>query len=104
MRSSSRNVLLSVVDALASGTPVVTSWHRGIQRLLQSAAPIVSTSRPPLPLFPRLWVRAKLCKAMGELLRDEPSRTSLVARSIAFARARLDIYAVLERMLAEQLL
>ena len=37
---SRQNVLLSVVDALASGRPIVTNWHRGIQRLLRSAAPI----------------------------------------------------------------
>lgn len=103
MHPASQNVLLSVVDALASGAPLVTNWHRGLERLLRSGAPIVATGRPLLPLFSRARLRSKLSGAMGELLSDERRQRRLAADSIAFARARLDIYAVLERVRADQL-
>jgi hypothetical protein len=99
------NVVLSVLDALASGTPLVTNWHRGIARLLQSATPIVATRRPPLPLFPSLWnIPGRLSSAIDGLLGDEHERRNVGGRSIDFARARLDIYTLLELVLAEQVL
>jgi hypothetical protein len=101
------NVFLSVVDALASGTPLVTTPHEGLARLERSRAPLVVIE----PGGPRSVLLARLLRApsalsagVDALLRDDARRRDLAARSVAFAREHLDIYAVLARILFEQVL
>ena len=101
------NVFLSVVDALASGTPIVTFLHAGIERLVQSKAPLVVVDRPRTltAIFTRLRDKSSgLSTTVRALLDDETRRRDLSERAIAFARSHMDIYAVLERILVEQVL
>jgi glycosyltransferase involved in cell wall biosynthesis len=93
-RSHVRNDLLSVVDALASGTPQLTARHAGLARLEKDQIPAVFFDPQAGDLSQRL----------RELVADEALRKALSARSIAFTREKLDIYGILERIVREQLI
>lgn len=87
------NVLLSVVDSFASGKTVLTTRQLGVARLEAEGAPMVVCDRvDELPALARTW-----CDTQG-------AAAELESRVVEFARARLDIYAILERILSEQIL
>ena len=90
---ASANVLLSVVDALASGKALVTPRRDGLARLEREGAPIVFYDGA-----------ADLSATVGDLLRDAARLDDLGARTLAFAQAHMDIYGILETILREQVL
>ena len=103
------NVLLSVVDAFASGTPLITSTGPGFRMLAREQAPIIFYDDLwPLRFAPssapgRAAASLALAVRIRSLLGDEPGRRAMSARAIEFARNRLDIYGILETILEEQL-
>jgi hypothetical protein len=111
------NVLLSVVDALASGTALVTPRHPGAARLEAERAPIAFYG-PAAGISAKI-AQADLAKvdalarhqravdlhAHVEALLNAPDRLlELRKEAIAFSKAHLDIYGILERILREQVL
>jgi hypothetical protein len=101
------NVFLSVLDALASGKPLITSRHLGIARLERAAAPIVFYEGATVGFW--RWRRPTtpspdLAAKVDATLRDEGKLRDLGDRALAFAREHLDIYRVLETILREQVL
>jgi glycosyltransferase involved in cell wall biosynthesis len=87
------NVQLSVVDALASGVPLVVGQKPGLERLAQEQAPVVLCRDS----------RA-LNSSLTSLLSDEPARRKLGQDAISFAKERMDIYGILETILRQQVL
>ena len=83
------SVLLSAIDALGSGVPLVTKRCVAFGKLEAEGAPLV------------LGDSSELSTLVAELLADEPRRAELAERSLAFARSHLDIYRVLEQLLGE---
>lgn len=95
------NVLLSVIDALASGIPLVTNRRGGILRLLEDNAPIHVYEESPTW---RNWWRkppADLASRVNGLPTRENRRMEMADRSIAFTKQHMDIYAILERIWRE---
>jgi hypothetical protein len=89
------NVLLSVIDSLAAGKTVITTRRPGVARLEAEGAPIVLYDHESeLPPLVRTWCDTLATAAAG----------NFEDRVLEFARARLDIYVILERLLAEQVL
>lgn len=97
------NVLLSVVDALASGVPIITPLRGGMLRLIAQQAPITvyndgnnrwSWLKPP---------PAHLANAINSVLQDESRRIDLSRSSITFARGQMDMYTLLETIWREQI-
>ena len=85
------NVLLSVSDSLATGTPLVTTKHAGIARLRKSRAPITVVDplegRPSL-LSRLLRRRTRVSTGVDKVLRNEAKRrASPTARSPFRGRA-----------------
>lgn len=96
------NVLLSVIDALASGIPLVTNRRGGILRLLDDKAPIHVYDESPSW---RNWWRnppAALAAKVNSLPTNQTRRQQMADQSIAFTKQFLDIYAILERIWREQ--
>jgi glycosyltransferase involved in cell wall biosynthesis len=111
------NVLLSVVDALASGTALVTPRHPGAARLESEQAPIafygaaagtsakIVNTGPSRMDAPERHQRARELHSQVEALLTAPERlASTREASIAFSKDHLDIYRILERILKEQVL
>lgn len=96
------NVLLSVIDALASGIPLVTNRRGGILRLLDDKAPIHLYAETPIW---RNWWRkppAALAAQINSLPTTQFKRQEMANQSIAFTKQYLDIYTILERIWREQ--
>ena len=93
------NVLLSLVDSLASGKTVFTTRQLGVARLEAEGAPLVVCDSPgELPGLARAW-----CDRRDR--RDPHTSThDFESRVLDFARSHLDIYGILERVLVEQIL
>lgn len=90
-----KNVFMSVVDAVATGRALVTSRHVGLARLERDHVPAVFYDASSADLF----------RQVHTLVRREPERLEdIEARSIAFAKEKLDIYQVLWTILEEQVL
>jgi len=90
-----KNVFMSVVDAVATGRALVTSRHAGLARLERDHVPAVFYDASSADLF----------RQVDALVRREPGRLEdIEARSIAFAKEKLDIYQVLWTILEEQIL
>lgn len=87
------NVFMSVIDTVASGKPLVTTRHAGLERLERAGLPALFYDTTPGDLFQK--VDALL--ALPERLQD------IGARSIAFAQEQLDIYGALKIILEEQI-
>jgi hypothetical protein len=111
------NVLLSVVDAMASGVPLVATPAAGFDALVRENAPLVlhaddrrRDQRDPVhgrPGFHRAATAAaaaSLADEIRKLLADEPRRRELGDRAIAFTKERLDICHILETIFEEQVL
>ena len=80
------------MDTLASGVPLVTSRNPALERLEREQVPVV--------LFDES--ADGLARSVHAVL-DQPDRhAELERRSIEFAREKMDIYRVLERILCEQ--
>jgi hypothetical protein len=99
------NVFLSVVDALASGKALVIPRHEGMARLEREDVPVVfCEGAPPFwrrgPKSPSDDVSSKVT----ELLREDDRLRDVGARALHFARERMDIYVILERVLREAVL
>jgi glycosyltransferase involved in cell wall biosynthesis len=88
---ASMNALMSVVDVLASGVPLVATASVGFEALIRTGAPVVFHGAASEAMTTELL----------DLLADEPRRRTLSARSIAFARQHLDIYRMLDQILQE---
>ncbi len=86
------NVLMSVVDTLATGRVLVTSRHQGIARLERDGLPAAFAEPHPTDLF----------RTVDGVLSDAARLADLQARSLAFAVERLDIYRMLWTILEEQ--
>ena len=89
------NVLMSVLDSLASGKGLVIPWHAGLSRLLLDALPAI------------LYVPATpddLAHQVEGFVHDTERQQAIEARSLAFAREHLDIYRILGVILDEQIL
>jgi hypothetical protein len=94
MRPNVRNAFLSVVDAVASGKPMVTPRHPGLARLEREGLPAVFYDGTTKGLHDQLDA------VLGSPVRlDE-----IEAASVAFVRERMDVYGVLTTILTEQLL
>lgn len=91
-RAPVKNCLVSVVDALASGVPSVTASHAGFNRLEAEGVPVMLFNPDTGDLSTRI----------RELLDNEPRRQDLSRQSIAFTREHMDMYGILERIVAEQ--
>jgi hypothetical protein len=91
----STNAFLSVNDTIATGRALVTPRHVGLDRLERDGLPAVfyDHTRP-----------ADLAAHVTDLLRREERQQAIEARSIAFAKEKLDFYRILETILAEQVL
>ncbi len=89
------NVLMSVVDTLASGKPLVTSPHDGLRRLAAEGVPAVFYD----PADP-----ADLARQLRRTLEAPGLADDLGGRALAFARDRMDIYRILETIVTEQIL
>jgi glycosyltransferase involved in cell wall biosynthesis len=81
-------VPMTVLEALAVGTPVVLSSDCGLAPELQEAgAAVVIDPEPEL-----------LARAIGGLLTDEARRSALAARGLEYARQSLSIRSVVDRL------
>ena len=90
-----RNVFLSVMDTVAAGKALVTPRHAGLARLERDGLPAVFYDHTnPTDLFVRV----------DELFHKEGRLQDIEARSIAFAKEKLDIYRILWTILEEQIL
>jgi glycosyltransferase involved in cell wall biosynthesis len=105
------NVFLSVVDGLASGTPIIASRRAGFDGLESAGAPIVfydeqwmlRRDASPMALHEsRGATAASLAEEIRTLVYDEPRRRKISDASIAFAKRHLDIFVILETILREQ--
>ncbi len=95
LQPSAKNVLLSVVDAIAAGKALVTPRHTGLARLEHAGLPAV---------FYDAGSRADLFRQVSELLQDDARLREIEATSITFARDVMDIYRILWTILDEQVL
>jgi hypothetical protein len=99
------NVFLSVVDVLASGRVLVIPTHEGIARLEREDVPVVFCRGAS-----SFWkIRPKsqshdLSSTVAALLHEDDRLRDLGRRALLFARERLDIYVILERILREAVL
>jgi hypothetical protein len=89
------------VDALASGKALVIPRHGGVARLERQDVPVVFYEGAS-----RLWTRRcpDLSSKVMALLTDDGRRRELGRRALLFARERMDIYLILERLLGEAML
>lgn len=93
--ADSANVLLSVCDTIATGTPLVTSPHLGLERLERERVPAVFYSNKNA---------ADLADHVKHVVHNEKRLQEIESRSIAFAKERLDFYRTLEEIVEEQVL
>jgi glycosyltransferase involved in cell wall biosynthesis len=93
LRTKTNNVLLSAVDALVAGKPILASNHEGFDRLKAEGAPMVFFDTTD-----------ELTARLRELLAPEGGLAELSAKAVTFARERLDMYVWLEAITREQLL
>lgn len=89
------NVLMSVLDTLASGKGLVTPWHAGLSRLTRNALPAL-LYQPATP--------DDLARQVNGFVRDTARQQEIEAQSLTFAREQLDIYKILGVILDEQIL
>jgi hypothetical protein len=87
------NSLLSLVDTIAAGRPLITSRHPGIERLEAERLPALYFDGPE-----------HLGRVVRQLLDDTDRQADIERRAIEFAREKMDIYRVLERIVVEQML
>jgi glycosyltransferase involved in cell wall biosynthesis len=88
----SDNVLLSVVDAMASGVPLIASRRPGFARLGAENAPILFGDD------------RELSAITNDLLSDENRRAEVARRTTAFVRRHMDIHLILETILEREVL
>src|SRR5207244_11221273 len=79
------NVFLSVPDTIASAKPLMIPRHAGIARLERDQVPAVFYDATPLDLV----------RKVDDLFRRADAVEEIAARSIEFAKEKLDIYRVL---------
>jgi hypothetical protein len=84
------NVMLSALDALASGVPLLVTRRPGFARLAALDAPILFFD-----------TREELTAVVRSLLADPARQAALSEQSIEFTRRQLDIYWILERVVRE---
>jgi glycosyltransferase involved in cell wall biosynthesis len=105
------NVLLSVVDSLASGKPIITGRRPGFEELERAKAPLVFYDERYMSPEDVVGLRATLGRAVtafalaGEirkLLNEEDRRLALGESGMRFAMRHLDICRILETILEEQ--
>jgi hypothetical protein len=98
-----KNHFLSLVDCVASGKPVVTRRHEGLDRLVEDGLPVrfyeASSDRDG-----RAQTTRSLHAAVTSLLADDGDRQQMEASLIAFAREKMDVYRVLETILRDAIL
>jgi glycosyltransferase involved in cell wall biosynthesis len=92
--ATGHNVLLSVSDSIAAGKPLVTPHQRGLARMEEEKAPITFFDDTP----------ADLAAQVNGLLREETITREISTRAVTYAKEHLDMYAIVERILREQLL
>lgn len=83
-------VMLSALDALASGVPLVVNRRPGFARLEALGAPILFFD-----------TKEQLTAIVRALLADSARQAELFEQSVEFTRRHLDIYVILERLLRE---
>jgi hypothetical protein len=88
---------------VASGKPVVTRRHEGLDRLVEDGLPVrfyeASSDRDG-----RAQTTRSLHAAVTSLLADDGDRQQMEASLIAFAREKMDVYRVLETILRDAIL
>jgi hypothetical protein len=113
-----KNSFLSLVDSVASGKPVVTRRHEGLDRLVEDGLPAHfyevwsdRDERSPRSATPPLsagTVREQTARsayaAVASVLEDDACPGRLEPPLIAFARKKMDIYRVLWTILQDQIL
>jgi hypothetical protein len=111
LHRTTHNVLLSVVDALASGVPMVASPSAGFDELRRAGAPILFHHDRRHPTAPDcklsinpLAAAMSLALDLRKLLSDESLRRDMGERALRFTEEHLDISRVMERILEEQVL
>jgi hypothetical protein len=86
------NVFLSVPDTIASAKPLMISRHAGIARLERDQVPAVFYDATPLDLV----------RKFDDLFRRAGTIEEIAARSIEFAKEKLDVYRVLTSIVEER--
>jgi hypothetical protein len=89
------NVLMSVLDSVASGKGMVIPWHAGLSRLARESLPAMLY----VPSTPD-----DLARQVHGFVHDTARQHEIEARSLAFAQEHLDIYNILGVILDEQIL
>jgi glycosyltransferase involved in cell wall biosynthesis len=89
------NAFVSLLDAVASGVPLVIGRHEGAARIEREGLPAV---------FYDDRVPGDFSHQLAGLLADDARAREVGARALAFGRESLDVYRVLEAILTEQIL
>jgi hypothetical protein len=110
-----KNSFLSLVDCVASGKPVVTRRHEGLDRLVEDGLParfydVWSDRDEPQFAAPALSAGAareqttrSVHAAVASILEDDACLRRMEPPLIAFAHEKMDIYRVLWTILRDQI-
>jgi hypothetical protein len=93
LQGHTKNVLLSVVDAVAAGKPLITPRHEGLARLERDGLPALFSDGTPRGLARRL----------EDIVQSPERQRETETSSIAFAKESMDIYRLLWLLFEEQI-
>jgi hypothetical protein len=93
LQGHTKNVLLSVVDAVAAGKPLITPRHEGLARLERDGLPALFYDGTPRDLARRL----------EDIVQSPERQRETESSSIAFAKESMDIYRLLWLLFEEQI-
>jgi glycosyltransferase involved in cell wall biosynthesis len=94
LRSHTKNVLMSAVDAIAGGKPLITPRHEGLARLERDGLPALFYDATP----------RGLADSLRDLLNSPERQQQIETASIEFAKESMDIYRLLWTVFDEQVL
>lgn len=102
------NVFLSVVDALATGLPIVASRRPGFEELQRDGAPVLLYAEQTggdwwSPSRAHGVASTSLAGEVRRALGNEAYLSELGERAIRYTKERLDIYRILERIVEAEL-
>ena len=103
-----KNSFLSLVDGVASGKPVITCRHHGLDRVVADGLPVrfyeVASDGDDGARAGRDRTSPSVHAVVASMLEDDAGRRRLEAQSIAFAREKLDVHRVLWTILRDEIL